>query len=118
MTASKLCTHNIIHSVPRIFYASSSRHADHEPLVSYVSYAFMYLRIIIFKIFRCDIIDVAVEMDRVLRPGGFVIVQDTMEMANKLSPILRSLHWSITVHQEQFLIGTKGFWRPDDIESL
>lgn len=67
---------------------------------------------------RCDIIDVAVEMDRVLRPGGFVIVQDTMEMANKLSPILRSLHWSITVHQEQFLVGTKGFWRPDDIESL
>ncbi|KAL8119793.1 hypothetical protein AgCh_017055 [Apium graveolens] len=67
---------------------------------------------------RCDIIDVAVEMDRVLRPGGFIIVQDKMQMTSKLSPILRSLHWSITVHQEQFLVGTKGFWRPDDIESL
>lgn len=92
--------------------------ADHGPLASFLSCAFMYLRILIVKIFRCDMIDVAVEMDRVLRPGGFVIVQDTMEMTNKLSPILRSLHWSITVHQEQFLVGTKGFWRPEDIESL
>ncbi|WOH09038.1 hypothetical protein DCAR_0728491 [Daucus carota subsp. sativus] len=67
---------------------------------------------------RCDIIEVAVEMDRILRPGGFVIVQDTMEMINKLNPVLRSLHWSVTVHQEQFLVGTKGFWRPEEIESL
>lgn len=52
-------------------------------------------------------------MDRVLRPGGFLLVQDTIEMTNKLSPILRSLHWSINLHQEQFLVGTKGFWRPD-----
>ncbi|KAA8539547.1 hypothetical protein F0562_026239 [Nyssa sinensis] len=62
---------------------------------------------------RCDIIDVAVEMDRILRPGGYILVQDTMEMMNKLSPILRSLHWSIAMHQEQFLVGKKGFWRPD-----
>lgn len=61
---------------------------------------------------RCDIIDVAVEMDRILRPGGLVLVHDTMEMINKISPILRSLHWSITLYQEQFLVGKKGFWRP------
>lgn len=67
---------------------------------------------------RCDIIDVAVEMDRIVRPGGFILVQDTMEMTNKLSPILRSLHWSITLHQEHFLIGTKGFWRPEGKYSL
>ncbi|KAK2982490.1 hypothetical protein RJ640_026333 [Escallonia rubra] len=62
---------------------------------------------------RCDIIDVAVEMDRILRPGGFLLVQDTMEIINKLSSILHSLHWSITVSQNQFLVGKKGFWRPD-----
>uniref|UniRef100_A0A5B7A4T8 Methyltransferase n=1 Tax=Davidia involucrata TaxID=16924 RepID=A0A5B7A4T8_DAVIN len=62
---------------------------------------------------RCDIIDVAVEMDRILRPGGYILVQDSMEMISKLSPILHSLQWSITLHQDQFLVGKKGFWRPD-----
>lgn len=62
---------------------------------------------------RCDIVDVAVEIDRVLRPNGVLLVQDTLEMINKLSPILHSLHWSITIHREQFLVGKKGFWRPN-----
>ncbi|KAA8534032.1 hypothetical protein F0562_031549 [Nyssa sinensis] len=62
---------------------------------------------------RCDIIDVVVEMDRIVRPGGYILVQDSMEMIDKLSPILYSLHWSLTLHQEQFLVGKKDFWRPD-----
>lgn len=57
--------------------------------------------------------DVVVEMDRILRPGGVVIVEDTIEMLNKLKPILHSLHWSTTLHNKRFLIGKKGFWRPD-----
>ncbi|KAK3229471.1 hypothetical protein Dsin_001352 [Dipteronia sinensis] len=67
---------------------------------------------------RCNIRDVAVEMDRILRPGGYVLIQDTMEMIDKLSPILHSLHWSINVYRHQFLVGQKGFWRPSvaDIE--
>ncbi|KAI8540137.1 hypothetical protein RHMOL_Rhmol09G0238800 [Rhododendron molle] len=63
---------------------------------------------------RCDIIEVAAEMDRILRPEGFVLVQDTVEMINNLTPIFRSLHWSVDLYQEQFLVGKKGFWRPDD----
>ncbi|GFQ07397.1 probable methyltransferase pmt23 [Phtheirospermum japonicum] len=63
---------------------------------------------------RCDIIEVAAEMDRILRPGGYLVVQDTMETLNKISPILKSLHWSISVHQDQFLVGKKDFWRPDN----
>ncbi|XP_059669722.1 probable methyltransferase PMT23 isoform X2 [Cornus florida] len=62
---------------------------------------------------RCDIIDVAVEVDRILRPGGYILVHDTLEMINKLGPILRSLHWSVSMHQDQFLVGKKDFWRPD-----
>lgn len=61
---------------------------------------------------RCDIIDVAVEMDRILRPGGYILVQDTMEMVNKLNPVLRSMQWSTSLYQGQFLVGNKGFWRP------
>ncbi|KAI9157309.1 hypothetical protein LWI28_020384 [Acer negundo] len=61
---------------------------------------------------RCDIRNVAAEMDRLLRPGGYILVQDTTEMINKLSPILHSLHWSLNLYQEHFLVGQKGFWRP------
>ncbi|KAE7996573.1 hypothetical protein FH972_001284 [Carpinus fangiana] len=61
---------------------------------------------------RCDAIDVIVEMDRILRPGGYVVVQDTMEMINMVTPILRSLHLSVALYEGQFLVGKKGFWRP------
>ncbi|VFQ80452.1 unnamed protein product [Cuscuta campestris] len=63
---------------------------------------------------RCNIIDMAVEVDRILRPGGILLVQDTMDSIAKLSPILHSLHWSVTLNQQQFLVGRKGFWRPDE----
>ncbi|KAK4579577.1 hypothetical protein RGQ29_029304 [Quercus rubra] len=66
---------------------------------------------------RCDVLDVIVEMDRILRPGGYIVVQDNMEIINKLSPILHSLHWSLTLYKDQFLIGKKGFWRPTIGES-
>ncbi|XP_057441765.1 probable methyltransferase PMT23 [Lotus japonicus] len=62
---------------------------------------------------RCDLLDVVVEIDRILRPDGYLLVHDSMEMLSKLSPILHSLHWSVTLHQNQFLVGRKSFWRPE-----
>ncbi|XP_049410272.1 probable methyltransferase PMT22 [Solanum stenotomum] len=64
---------------------------------------------------RCDLVDVAVEMDRMVRPGGYILVQDTIQMIKQLGSILRSLHWSVTLHQHQFLVGKKDFWRPKDV---
>ncbi|KAF3433358.1 hypothetical protein FNV43_RR24460 [Rhamnella rubrinervis] len=61
---------------------------------------------------RCEVEVVVVEMDRILRPGGYVVIQDTEEMIKKLRPILRSLQWSLTLHQDRSLVGKKGFWRP------
>ncbi|KAK7300492.1 hypothetical protein RJT34_11337 [Clitoria ternatea] len=61
---------------------------------------------------RCDIVDVVVEIDRILRPNGYLVVHDSMEILSKLGPILSSLHWSVTLHQNQFLVGRKSFWRP------
>lgn len=61
---------------------------------------------------RCDIVDVVVEMDRILRPGGWVLIQDTLQMIKKVRPILKSLHWTTTLHQQKFLVGKKDFWRP------
>lgn len=52
------------------------------------------------------------EIDRVLRPGGYLVVQDTMETIKKLETILGSLHWSTKIYQDRFLVGRKGFWRP------
>ncbi|KAK7372527.1 hypothetical protein VNO80_05908 [Phaseolus coccineus] len=31
---------------------------------------------------RCDILDVVVEIDRILRPNGYLLVQDSMEILN------------------------------------
>jgi len=63
-------------------------------------------------VIRCDIVDVVVEIDRILRPDGYVVVQDTMEIINNVGPVLHSLHWSVTLYQNQFLVGKKSFWRP------
>ncbi|XP_057738547.1 probable methyltransferase PMT23 [Arachis stenosperma] len=61
---------------------------------------------------RCDIMDVVVEIDRILRPEGYLVVQDSMEVIRKLGPILRSLHWSVKLYRNQFLVAKKSFWRP------
>lgn len=63
-------------------------------------------------LFRCDVVATVVEMDRILRPGGYVLIQDNMEAIKVLGPIFHSLHWSVSVYQDQFLVGKKGFWRP------
>ncbi|PKA55326.1 putative methyltransferase PMT23 [Apostasia shenzhenica] len=61
---------------------------------------------------RCGIVDIAVEVDRILRPGGWVLVQDSEVMIKKLRSIFQSLHWKATIHQNKFLVVRKGFWRP------
>ncbi|KAJ4720120.1 S-adenosyl-L-methionine-dependent methyltransferases superfamily protein [Melia azedarach] len=66
---------------------------------------------------RCDVVDIAAEMDRILKPGGYLLIQDTMEMIDKLRSILHSLHWSTNIYQDQFLVGKKGFWRPTGIKT-
>ncbi|GAB4827632.1 hypothetical protein Ancab_034516 [Ancistrocladus abbreviatus] len=62
---------------------------------------------------RCNIIDIAVEMDRILRPGGWTLIQDTKDAIGELSAILRTLHWQVSLYEDQYLVGKKGFWRPD-----
>lgn len=105
-------TYDLLHS-SFLFRNLTQRYVFINHMVIKTLYCKFYLTFRIWNSFRCDIIDVAVEMDRILRPGGFVLIQETLEMIKKLSPILHSLHWSITLHQEQFLVGKKGFWRPD-----
>jgi hypothetical protein len=61
---------------------------------------------------RCEIVQVVAEIDRIVRPGGYLVVQDNMETIMKLESILGSLHWSTKIYEDRFLVGRKGFWRP------
>ncbi|CAN8254489.1 unnamed protein product [Cochlearia groenlandica] len=61
---------------------------------------------------RCDLLEVVVEIDRIIRPGGYLVVQETVEMIKKLNPILLSLQWSTNVYKGKFLVGLKSTWRP------
>ncbi len=36
-------------------------------------------------------------MDRILRPGGMVVVRDTEEMIHRISKIATALHWTFEV---------------------
>ncbi|KAK4751403.1 hypothetical protein SAY87_004885 [Trapa incisa] len=59
---------------------------------------------------------IVVEMDRILRPGGWIIVRDKVEILDPLEGILRSMHWEIrlTYNQEKegILCAQKTLWRP------
>lgn len=59
---------------------------------------------------------IVVEMDRVLRPGGWAIIREKVEILNPLEEILRSLHWDIRMtyaqDKEGIICAQKTTWRP------
>jgi hypothetical protein len=59
---------------------------------------------------------IVVEMDRLTRPGGWVVVRDKVEILEPLEEILRSLHWEIRMtyaqDKEGMLCAQKTLWRP------
>ncbi|XP_059281123.1 uncharacterized protein LOC132034779 [Lycium ferocissimum] len=62
---------------------------------------------------------IVVEMDRILRPGGWGIIRDKVEILDPLEKILRSLHWEIrmtfTKDKEGILCAQKSMWRPPNM---
>ncbi|XP_030545407.1 probable methyltransferase PMT28 [Rhodamnia argentea] len=59
---------------------------------------------------------IVVEMDRVLRPGGWAIIRDKVEILDPLEGILKSLHWEIRMtfaqDKEGIICAQKTTWRP------
>ncbi|XP_059633905.1 probable methyltransferase PMT28 isoform X2 [Cornus florida] len=59
---------------------------------------------------------IVVEMDRVLRPGGWAILRDKMEILDPLQEIFRSLHWEVRMtyaqDKEGLMCVQKTMWRP------
>lgn len=59
---------------------------------------------------------IVVEMDRILRPGGWAIIRDKLEILNPFETILKSLHWEIRMtygkDKEGIICAQKTTWRP------
>lgn len=66
---------------------------------------------------RCKILPVVTEIDRLVRPGGKIIVRDESVAVGEVENILKSLHWEVRLtfskDQEGILSAQKSNWRPD-----
>ncbi|CAM0876506.1 unnamed protein product [Alopecurus aequalis] len=66
---------------------------------------------------RCkEPVTILVEMDRILRPGGWAIIREKLEILDPLEAILKSLHWEIMMtfrkDKEGIMSVKKTTWRP------
>lgn len=57
------------------------------------------------------------EVDRIVRPGGKLIVRDDSSIIGEVENLLKSLHWDVHLtffkNQEGMLSAQKTEWRPD-----
>lgn len=71
---------------------------------------------------KCNMRALVVEVDRILRPEGKLIVRDGVETINELESMLKSMHWEIRMiyskDKEGLLSAQKTMWRPNDVETL
>ncbi|KAF0888181.1 hypothetical protein E2562_010869 [Oryza meyeriana var. granulata] len=70
---------------------------------------------------RCKLLPVMVEVDRILRPEGKLIVRDDHETAKEVESIARSLQWEVRMmvskQGEGLLCLEKTMWRPTEVEA-
>ncbi|CAI7833392.1 unnamed protein product [Closterium sp. NIES-53] len=66
---------------------------------------------------RCEAADIAVEIDRILRPFGYLIAREHAQHIPFLQAVARGLGWSQTVlvkeGREAFVVFRKTMWRPE-----
>ncbi|KAL0432083.1 UNVERIFIED_CONTAM: putative methyltransferase PMT27 [Sesamum radiatum] len=64
----------------------------------------------------CKLVSVMAEVDRIVRPGGKLIVRDEPNTIGEVEKLLKSLHWeifsNISKKQERILSAQKSEWRP------
>jgi hypothetical protein len=75
----------------------------------------------------CSVEDLLLEMDRLLRPYGLVIMRDRGYLIDRVSKQLDALHWNawskvldaekdeISDADEKILLARKQLWQPEDI---
>ncbi|XP_068649748.1 probable pectin methyltransferase QUA3 [Aristolochia californica] len=67
---------------------------------------------------RCHLVDLIVEIDRILRPEGTVLIRDVPEVVDKVARIARGVRWKAVLYdpepesngREKILVATKKFW--------
>lgn len=71
---------------------------------------------------RCSLVAVVVEVDRILRPEGKLIVRDDVDTMHELEGILRSLQWKVQQTYSEgnagLLCAKKTMWRPIEAETI
>ncbi|XP_077248559.1 putative pectin methyltransferase QUA3 [Tasmannia lanceolata] len=68
---------------------------------------------------RCHLLDLMVEIDRILRPEGTVIIRDSPESIDRVGRMARTVRWTVRMHEpepesngrEKLLVATKKFWK-------
>ncbi|KAF7082122.1 hypothetical protein CFC21_086002 [Triticum aestivum] len=73
---------------------------------------------------RCDITDILLEMDRILRPEGTAIIRDTVDVLTKVQAIAKRMRWDSRIldhedgpfNQEKVLVAVKTYWTADPSE--
>lgn len=67
-------------------------------------------------IYRCTLEVAMAEFDRILRPGGKLIMRDEASIVAEVLDLLKSLHWEVFLNhsknQEGILSAQKSYWRP------
>lgn len=74
--------------------------------------------------FRCSLAEVMVEMDRILRPQGTVIIRDTPTMLGRVSKIATAIQWKHEIFDSEpgngdkirIFVATKRFWKAEVAE--
>uniref|UniRef100_A0A0E0F354 Methyltransferase n=1 Tax=Oryza meridionalis TaxID=40149 RepID=A0A0E0F354_9ORYZ len=70
---------------------------------------------------RCEVLPVIVEVDRILRPNGKLIVRDNKETVDEIKGLVRSLQWEVRMtvskNREAMLCARKTTWRPTEVEA-
>lgn len=67
---------------------------------------------------RCSLVDVILEMDRILRPDGMVVIRDTPDTLELLSRIMSAVRWTSSIYdtevessgKQKLLVANKSFW--------
>lgn len=75
---------------------------------------------------RCNVTDILLEMDRILRPEGAVLIRDNVDVLNKVRKIISGMRWEskLVDHEngpfveEKILVAVKTYWVDKEEHSL
>jgi hypothetical protein len=81
-------------------------------------FGYLMIHSSVMSTYRCGIVNVVMEMDRILRPDGWAIFRDRVQVLREVEDIVKSLHWDVvlayTQGDEELLVAQKRFWRPSE----